>query len=304
MKNQASETLSPHPMEVHQHEIEQRGVVVIDSFTDIPVHNEPFISPNLTIALCRGGVFHGEYDMLPVEFSKYDVAIVYPEHSMRVADCSDDYLATLILVSAEFYEKLRSRLVHSNSQWFHYNPHLTMDERCFDSIHHAALLLKSVSDQDFKHREETISDILDVTWNLIELLGRGENLAQKNYEYKEHAASHPLFSQFYNLLTQHYKESREVSFYARKLCLSPKYFGTIIKRDMGVSAGFCIAKYICTKAKTLLRFRPDLSIQQIGYKLGFSEPAAFTRYFKSAAGISPKEYREGVQTGKNKLVKR
>ena len=93
-------------------------------------------------------------------------------------------------------------------------------------------------------------------------------------------------------LVAHHCESREVRFYARLLCLSPKYFGTIIKQETGVSAGEWIARYVVIRAKTLLRHRPDLTIQQIYQRLGFTDAATFSRYFKATAGMSAKAYRE------------
>ena len=39
------------------------------------------------------------------------------------------------------------------------------------------------------------------------------------------------------------------------------------------------------------------SIGEISYNLGFSEPANFTRAFKSWTGISPKQYRQAIKQG-------
>ena len=90
----------------------------------------------------------------------------------------------------------------------------------------------------------------------------------------------------------HFRESKEVQYYANLLCLSPKYFGSIIKENTGTSASDWISQYVIVQAKSLLRHNKDLNIQQISYQLGFTDPAAFTRYFKANAGLSPKEYRE------------
>ena len=101
-----------------------------------------------------------------------------------------------------------------------------------------------------------------------------------------------LLYRFQNAVVTHYQKSREVQFYANLLCLSPKYFGSIIKEQTGIPAGEWITRYVIVQAKSLLRHSTNLNIQQISYQLGFPDPAAFTRYFKANTGMSPKEYRE------------
>ena len=100
-----------------------------------------------------------------------------------------------------------------------------------------------------------------------------------------------LFRRFQYAVVNHFRESREVKYYANLLCLSPKYFGSIIKEHTGISASGWISRYVIVQAKSLLRHSKNLNIQQISFYLGFPDPAAFTRYFKANAGMSPKEYR-------------
>ena len=109
---------------------------------------------------------------------------------------------------------------------------------------------------------------------------------------QESTNTQQLVNRFQDAVVKHYTESRKVEYYADLLCLSPKYFGSIIKEQTGVAASVWIARYVVTKAKTLLHYRKDLNIQQISYQLGFPDPAAFTRYFKTNTGLSPKEFRE------------
>ena len=100
-----------------------------------------------------------------------------------------------------------------------------------------------------------------------------------------------LVNRFKDALVSHFQESREVQYYGNLLCLSPKYFGSIIKKETGISANEWISGYVIVQAKSLLRHSQNLNIQQISQQLGFSDPAAFTRFFKTNAGVSPKEYR-------------
>ena len=111
-------------------------------------------------------------------------------------------------------------------------------------------------------------------------------------ETQEADANQQLFYRFQNAVAKHFRESREVQFYANLLCLSPKYFGSVIKQQTGITAVEWISRYVIIQAKSWLRYRHDLSIQQVSYELGFSDPAAFARYFKANTGLTPKEFRE------------
>ena len=37
--------------------------------------------------------------------------------------------------------------------------------------------------------------------------------------------------------------------------------------------------------------QPQLSVAEVGYRLGFSEPSAFHRAFKRVTGLTPQDYR-------------
>jgi AraC-like DNA-binding protein len=104
--------------------------------------------------------------------------------------------------------------------------------------------------------------------------------------------SHLLSQQFNDAVIERYRQSREVSFYARMFHFSPKYFSTLIKQETGVSAGEWIDRYVVLQAKALLQQQRNLTIQQVADRLGFSEQASFSRFFKKQTGLSPTEYRE------------
>ena len=44
-----------------------------------------------------------------------------------------------------------------------------------------------------------------------------------------------FFGKFIALLTQYHTQERSVTFYAEKLCITPKYFSTLIKKQTGKS---------------------------------------------------------------------
>lgn len=84
-----------------------------------------------------------------------------------------------------------------------------------------------------------------------------------------------------------------VKYCADKLCLSPNYFGDLIKKETGKTALEWIQNKIISIAKERLLLPSD-SISQIAYNLGFQYPQHFTRVFKRMTGMTPNEYREKV----------
>ena len=281
-----------HPLEALNKEIERQGVVVIDDVNYMPSYGEPYISPHLVIVLCHEGVSRGEQDMRPFVFRRHDFSVVYPNHTIMAKETSDDYRVSLIVISKSFYEQIRHRLTYGNSQVFYNQLVIHVADEHYQCLCDAVRLLKSVGRVDISRRTEVIADILD----LLSLLAdefRQKTKAQTAFRSSKNAAgSRSYFNSFYESLVNHFRESREVRYYARQLCLSPKYFGTIIKQETGVSAGDWIARYVIIRAKTLLRYRPDLTIQQVYQRLGFSDAASFSRYFKNNTGMTAKEYRE------------
>lgn len=81
-----------------------------------------------------------------------------------------------------------------------------------------------------------------------------------------------------------------VKYFADKACLSPGYFGDLIKKETGTSAKKYVQDYIIRMAKTYLSER-KLNISEIAYKLGFQYPQHFTRFFKQQSGCTPKDFR-------------
>ena len=292
MSKSASLPHSPHPIVAFNMEIEERGVLLIEDVERLPSSDNPFVSPHLVIVICHQGYSIGEYDMKPIKFCAHDFSIVYPDHPILAKETSEDYRSTLLIISTNFYDELRPRLTYGNSTLFHSQPYFHLSEEHYLCLCDALRLLKSIIGLDFPSRKEITLGVLDVISYLVDSFRQSDDIAEEKQPNANTTDDNLLFRRFYDLLTLHYKEHREVQYYARLLCLSPKYFGSLIKKEMGISALQCIAHYIVTQAKTLLHYCPDLTIQQISQQLGFDDATSFSRYFKASTEISPKKYRE------------
>jgi AraC-like DNA-binding protein len=64
----------------------------------------------------------------------------------------------------------------------------------------------------------------------------------------------------------------------------------VVKSLSGKTAKDFIQSRIIIEAKRMLYFT-ELSLKEIGYQLGFSEPANFSAFFKKSTGKSPSLFR-------------
>lgn len=93
------------------------------------------------------------------------------------------------------------------------------------------------------------------------------------------------------LLSESFKTERSVAYYARRMCITPKYLTTLIKRISNKSVSEWIDEYVILEAKTLLKYS-NMSIQEIAYHLNFPNQSFFGSYFKRNTGLSPSQYKQ------------
>ena len=103
-------------------------------------------------------------------------------------------------------------------------------------------------------------------------------------------------SRFEQLLDEYLDSGRGVSdgiptvkYFADKVCLSPNYFGDLVKSETGKTALEYIQMKMTNTAKNAL-LDPNLNTKQIAELLGFRYPQHFIRFFKKQTGLTPREY--------------
>ncbi len=278
---------------LHQYSnaIEESGTMFVDFSSDMIVGDEEYISPYSVVALCHSGHMECEYDLRPVEFHAHDIAVMRPGHIIRQIAKSDDYSVQLIVTPVSFLNTMRRQYMNhhlATRKSFDTHPCQHLNDEQYRQVCDAFNLVRTACGVQGIYRDELISSAFHTLMVL---------LSTYRYEQLEDMqdAGRQLSSRFNDALIEHYRESREVGFYARMFHLSPKYFSTLIKQETGYGAGEWIDRYVVLQAKALLNRMRNLSIQEITDRLGFSEQASFSRFFKRNTGMSPTEYRDSVK---------
>lgn len=99
-----------------------------------------------------------------------------------------------------------------------------------------------------------------------------------------------IVDNFYKLLFVHFIEERNISFYADKLCVTPKYLSSIVKKILGRPVYFWITQMLINHAKIKLK-TSEMNVSEISDYLSFATPSLFCRFFKKNTGMTPLQYR-------------
>jgi AraC-like DNA-binding protein len=99
-----------------------------------------------------------------------------------------------------------------------------------------------------------------------------------------------LFNDFLKSVSQHYLTFRKVSDFAKMLHVSPDHLNRAIKSCSDKTAHELIDEMLVMEAKAQLLYT-SLTISEIAYKLEFSDPSHFNRFFKKYCECTPADFR-------------
>lgn len=224
-------------------------------------------------------------------FTRRSVLILFPGDMVEVHSATDDFKVQMLRYSASLLREASLQLEQTVYS-------LLRKDRCRG----ASPLVEDIVSQIFellKNYQEVCPD----SFNQIVLLqlkafflGFHNYLLRNPHEVQPEEGSeriNELFSRFMETIMEHYKESREVAFYAARLHISPKYLFNISLAKTGRSPKTIIDHYVIMQLKLLLRTSTE-SIKQIAWDYHFNDDSFFCRYFKSHTGLSPQQFRKGV----------
>ena len=257
---------------------------------------EIFRFPSRLNALIIGVGTEGETSLASnlqeFRLKKDSLFIFSPKHILQVQS-NNRFKAHLIVIAPDFLKRINidTKLMMPLFLQFGSLP-------CMELTHAESQSLRSfisMVEQELKGSETDFSS--EIIGGLIAatIYKVGDILTHYLTEHPEvdspiHNRAEEYFRQFTELLGEHYKHERSVGFYARQLCITPKYLTTLIKRISGKSVSEWIDNYVILEAKTLLKYS-NMSVQEIAYYLNFPNQSFFGSYFKRNAGMSPSQYK-------------
>ena len=269
--------------------VEQSGILILREAHGVFTGDQDFVFPHIILTLTLSGSARAMYDMRVITHRKNDLAFIMPGHIMHPIDYTDDFTYAVFFISPKMFDDLRFHTFSHDYEKFNYAPVCSLtDEQAAHllAIVDQLIVIANYTDQELPHRYQALLAQLAVGYEFLNYYRREQD---KHWRENRHA---DIFNRFCDLVVRHYRESREMKYYAAQLNLTPKYLSKIIRSAANISPVEWIEQYVTAQAKRLIESRATQTLQETAYILGFSEPTSFYRYFKRVTGITAKQYRD------------
>lgn len=247
---------------------------------------EPYKLKQVLVLLCNGGDGYGAINLHPIHLQKDTLLVALPSQ-IAESNVDESFKGTFLVMSEHFLSRLNIGDAYLFHKQVENNPVYQLDERTATTFRSLIELVHNImlSGNDSSGMEEIFSLISRLFFILISRVVNPSSDAQETGQ--RHGE---VMMQFLQLLRQHYRDHRDVGFYADKMNISAKYMTTLVKKASGKPAIQWIEDYVILDAKAQLSSTVN-TIQQIAFDLNFPSQSLFGRYFKRAVGMSPSDYR-------------
>jgi len=252
--------------------------------------NKYIIFKGIIFGICIKGNATIEISFKEYELEKGSIYIVLPNIMLKTIKKSDDFLVEVLFVSSDFMTDLSLYSDYNILMKMGHHPCISAKEdEVYNFLELHSLIVKYYNMPDNPLRVPMVKMLLCAL-----IIAIGGLYFEKDFEASliKVPRQIELTERFFILLKENYITERNISFYADKLFLTPKYLSSIIKKITGHSIMEWINEAVILEAKIKLK-TTDLTVLQISEELNFGNPSFFSRYFKQYTGFTPLAYRNG-----------
>lgn len=272
--------------------VEQRGIMVDRYEPAFPQSfcGQDLILPNCYLLLTHQGSTRLLYDMREATLGPNMAVLALQGHLIHFIDRSEDLIFSRLVITPDLFNEMLCLAFSHNIEKFHSKPGYTLTRSQIEKLMKILELLDAIaqhSETELPHRRQLLLTQLIVGYEFVTYYRNAQDRCGGDSPHAE------LLNRFCDLVVAHFRESREVQFYAKKMRVHPYYLTRAIREASGgTSPAQWIEQYVITRAKKMIESTPTQSLKQIAFELGFTDATAFYRYFRHATGLTAKAYRD------------
>lgn len=245
------------------------------------------------ICLCLQGRGTFVINETSYEVQRGSLITILPNTVVGATTSTEDFLGYAIVADIKFMTTLR--MPDAIKSYIHIatNPVLSLADEQMNNLIALGEMLKRKSEfldegQKFFNKEISRHLLAALCYEIYSLYHNGLPEGGGNIAVRTRQGQ--ICQEFMLLVEKHAGESRDMGFYADKLCITPKYLSVVVKKASGHSPVEWIDRTVMCYARTLLT-SSDMTVQQIAAELNFPNPSFFGQYFKRHEGVTPKQFR-------------
>jgi len=261
-------------------------------YNDFAITSDPFKIDFTLILFCTQGHMDLRLNLQDFRLQAGSVLVVLPNSIGECIEISDDFQLALIAFTNEKYADNID--LESSIRFIKYLSTDSLIPLTKEQMDESLFIYNAMQRKMRQRRSAFTREILSGYMQVLCYSGCQwmSEFNEKKGDKSPKNRQQSLFERFLELVKAHYANERSISFYAGKMCLTPKYLSLAVRQASGRSAGDWIRDYVILEAKALLKSK-TYTVQQVSIMLNFANASFFGKYFKSATGVSPRRYMLG-----------
>jgi len=265
-------------------------LLLINNIKDVPLPDSARRTNCIMIGLCTQG--EARYSVDTREFSVHpnEAFIVSERHIIDNFHLSYDFEALCMVVSINFFHEIIRNVSEMSALFLYSRNHPVMhyDEKEQHIFKNYFEVIRSRITDNSNHFQKDLIRTL-----MLAMFYDLSNVIYRAKQGNEKSQSRPdaIFTQFIKLVEDNCRQERRVSWYAKQLCITPKYLSETVKQVSRRTPNEWIDNYVTLEIRVLLK-NTTKSIKEITKDMNFPNQSFLGKYFKENVGMSPSKYRK------------
>lgn len=249
----------------------------------------------LCLILLTKGEVTINVDYLKFPLQANTLFFILPDHILEVQCKPEDLEGKIMVISKDMLSNMPKKNDDGDNSlqymFLRKNPSVDLTDEEVSVLDTLFTLIRKRAEakEHLFHKEAIQSLLFHLFFELKNIIFKKNDIVPFELSRKEE-----LFQQFLKLMFKHSREEHSVSFYAGKMCITPRYLSAVLKELTGKTTNNWINHSLILDAKILLK-TPNMTVQQVSDMLNFSNQSTFGKFFKKHTGQSPAEFRKGKQ---------
>ena len=218
--NMKTHSNTQNPLVSNAQKIKEEGIVILRNITGFPSGDDLFVTSNYVICICH----HGSVDVLNEDLqdvaTPWHFTIIYPNRKMNCGHCSKDLQLTMIAVDAKLIDDPLLQIIKQFQYRYESHPSVELGEHENRMLMKIVDLMQETANIDIPDKKTLL--VIQLKY-FLRMLGY-----YRQRVLKDTKPGDQLSNSFYNAVEKHFREHRDMGFYAEQACLSTKYFSSVI----------------------------------------------------------------------------